>query len=385
MIENKKNNVLVVIQLTGGNDFMNTVIPYTNEHYYDARKTIVIKPNQVNPINDTLAFHESASPLKNLYDEGKVAIVQGIGYPNSNRSHFRGMDIWHTCEPDKLGTEGWLGLAIREMDPKQENVLTGINIGRGLPRAMSVTGVPVTSIGDIDKYGVMNDVEKLHIRDQSIQAFKNIYGQAIGTGPVNEYIGKTGLEILQGADMLTDVVDSYSSSVEYGDTPIAKSLRDVARIHLANLDTRVFYTEHGGYDYHANEMLLHPGLLTDLSRAISDFMDDLEEHDAADNVAMLVFTEFGRRMRDNGSGTDHGSGGGAFVIGKNVNGGLYAEYPSLIPTNWEHGEDLKHTFDFRGVYATILEQWLGVEAKPIVRNNFEQLKPFLNGRRIQDE
>ena len=223
MIENKKNNVLVVIQLTGGNDFMNTVIPYTNEHYYDARKTIVIKPNQVNPINDTLAFHESASPLKNLYDEGKVAIVQGIGYPNSNRSHFRGMDIWHTCEPDKLGTEGWLGLAIREMDPKQENVLTGINIGRGLPRAMSVTGVPVTSIGDIDKYGVMNDIEKLHIRDQSIQAFKNIYGQAIGTGPVNEYIGKTGLEILQGADMLTDVVDSYSSSVEYGDTPIAKS------------------------------------------------------------------------------------------------------------------------------------------------------------------
>ena len=385
MIENKKNNVLVVIQLTGGNDFMNTVVPYTNEHYYDARKTIVIKPDHVIPINDTLAFHENASRLKNLYDEGKVSIVQGIGYPNSNRSHFRGMDIWHTCEPDKLGTEGWLGLAIREMDPKQENVLTGINIGRGLPRAMSVIGVPVTSIGDIDKYGVMNDVEKLHIRDKSIQAFKNIYGQAIGTGPVNEYIGKTGLEILKGADMLADVVDSYSSSVEYGDNPIAKSLRDVARIYLANLGTRIFYTEHGGYDYHANEMLLHPGLLTDLSRAISDFMDDLEKHNAADNIAILIFTEFGRRMRDNGSGTDHGSGGGAFVIGKNVKGGLYAEYPSLIPTNWEHGEDLKHTFDFRGLYATILEQWLGVEAKPIVRKHFEQLEPFLNVRRIQDE
>ena len=155
--------------------------------------------------------------------------------------------------------------------------------------------------------------------------------------------------------------------------------------NLANLGTRIFYTEHGGYDYHANEMLLHPGLLTDLSRAISDFMDDLEKHNVADNIAILIFTEFGRRMRDNGSGTDHGSGGGAFVIGKNVKGGLYAEYPSLIPTNWEHGEDLKHTFDFRGLYATILEQWLGVEAKPIVRKHFEQLEPFLNVRRIQDE
>ena len=385
MKESTKNNVLVVIQLSGGNDFMNTVIPYTNGHYYDARKTIVIKPHQVNPINDTLGFYESANPLKDLYDEDKVGIIQGIGYPNSNRSHFRGMDIWHTCEPDKLGTEGWLGLAIREMDPKQENVLTGINIGRGLPRAMSVAGVPVTSIGEIDKYGVMNDIEKLHIRDQTIQAFKNIYGGAIGTGPVNEYIGKTGLEILKGADMLAGVVNSYSSSIEYANTHIAKSLKDVARIHLANLGTRVFYTEHGGYDYHANENLLHPGLLADLSKSITDFMDDLEEHGAADNVAILVFTEFGRRMRDNGSGTDHGSGGGAFVIGKNVNGGLYGEYPSLIPSDWEHGEDLKHTIDFRGVYGTILERWLGVEAKPIVRSHFEQLESLFNYRRTLSE
>ena len=378
MVNQLKEKVLVVIQLTGGNDFVNTIVPYTNEHYYDARKKVVIKPEEVLPINDTLGFNGNAGPLKELYDNGKVSIVQGIGYPNSNRSHFRGMDIMHTCEPDIVGTEGWLGVAVREIDPKQENVLTGVNIGRGLPRALSVAGVPITSVGDIEAYGVLNDKEKTHIRDQSIQSFKNIYSQAIGMGPVSEYIGKTGMDILKGADLLSSVASKYDSSVEYADNSIAKSLRDVARIHLSGLGTRVFYTNHGGYDNHANELLTHPGLMTELAGAISDFMDDLEEHNAAEEVAILVFTEFGRRMRDNGSGTDHGSGGGAFIVGKNVSGGLYSEYPSLNPIDWEHGEDLKHTIDFRGVYATMLEQWLGIEARPIVKGEFEQIYPFVN-------
>ena len=378
MSANKADNTLVVVQLTGGNDFMNTVVPYTSEHYYDARKKIVIQQNQVLPINDALGLNANAAPLKRLYDEGKMAIVQGIGYPNSNRSHFRGMDIWHTCEPDRVGNEGWVGLAVRELDPQADNVLTGVNVGMGLPRAMAVTGVPVTSVGDLEGYGVMNRLEKEALRGKALTAFKNIYDQAVGTGPVSEYIGKTGIDILKGADLLADVAHKYESTVEYADNVIAKNLRDVARIHLAGLGTRIFYTAHGGYDTHANEMPTHPKLLQDLSGAISDFFDDLEEHDAADDVTMLVFTEFGRRMRDNGSGTDHGSGGGAFLFGNQVNGGLYAEYPSLDPADWEHGEDLKHTFDFRGVYGTVLEQWMGVEAKPIVKGTFEQLTPFKN-------
>ncbi|MBI50892.1 MAG: hypothetical protein CL887_03590 [Dehalococcoidia bacterium] len=369
---------LVVIQLTGGNDFMNTIVPYTNGHYFDARKKIVISQDNVLPINDTLAINKNAHSFKRLYDEGKMAVIQGIGYPNSNRSHFRGMDIWHTCEPDKVGSEGWLGLAIKELDVRSENVLTGVNIGEGLPRAMTVAGVPVTSVGDLEGYGVMKKIEQEKLRDKALQAFKDIYGQAIGTGPVAEYIGNTGLDVLKGADMLSNVASNYSSNVEYGDNAIAKSLRDVARIHIANLGTRIFYANHGGYDTHANEMPTHPKLMSDLSGAISDFLDDLEEHGASDNVAVLVFTEFGRRMRDNGSGTDHGSGGGAFIFGKNVKGGLYSEYPSLDPSDWEHGEDLKHTIDFRGIYATMLEQWLQVDARPIVKGDFEQIKPFHN-------
>ena len=376
MTANTREKTLVVVQLTGGNDFMNTIVPYTNGHYYDARKKVVMKQEDVLPINDELAMNGNAAPFKRLYDEGRMAIIQGIGYPNSNRSHFRGMDIWHTAEPDRVGSEGWLGQAVRELDPSSENVLTGVNIGMGLPRAMSVSGVPVTSVGDLENYGVMSRLEQERLRDKALETFKGIYGQAIGSGQVAEYIGQTGLDVLKGADMLADVADGYQSSVEYADNSIAKSLRDVARIHLADLGTRVFYTQHGGYDTHANEMPTHPKLMTDVSGAISDFLDDLAEHDAADDVLVFVFTEFGRRMRDNGSGTDHGSGGGAYLFGKDVAGGLYSEYPSLNPAEWEHGEDLKHTIDFRGIYATILEQWLEIEARPIVKGEYEQIRPF---------
>ena len=376
MATKPSEKTLVVVQMTGGNDFMNTLVPYTNGHYYDARQKVVIRQDQVLPINDELGINENAAPFKRLYDEGKMAIIQGIGYPDSNRSHFRGMDIWHTAEPDRVGSEGWLGQAVRELDPNAENVLTGVNIGAGLPRAMAVTGVPVTSVGDLEGYGVMSRIEQESLKNKALEAFKGIYGQAIGTGPVADYIGQTGLDVLNGADMLADVADRYESTVEYAENTIAKSLRDVARIHLSGLGTRIFYTQHGGYDTHANEMAGHPTLMKDVSGAVSDFLDDLEEHGAAENVTVFAFTEFGRRMRDNGSGTDHGTGGGAFIFGKNVQGGLYGQYPSLDPADWEHGEDLKHHIDFRGIYGTLLEQVLDVEARPIVKGEYEQISPF---------
>jgi uncharacterized protein (DUF1501 family) len=370
--------VLVVVQLTGGNDFMNTIIPYTHGIYYDSRPTVGIAVEQVLPLNNTLAFHPRTRPLKELYDAGKVAIVQGIGYANSNRSHFRGMDIWHTCEPDKIVTEGWLGKAIRELDPHHENVLTGVSFGRGLPRAMVAPGVPVTSIGDLDTYGMMTGISDVQQRQEALALFREMYTPALGSGPVLDYLCHTGTDVLKGADVLKQAPAKYTSTVQYPDNPIAKSLRDVARVHLAGLGTRIFYTQHGGYDTHASEVPTHPRLLGELSGALKAFMQDLEEHGAADEVVILVFTEFGRRIKDNGSGTDHGSGGGAFIIGTRVAGGLYAEYPSLDPAEQLYGEDLKHTLDFRGVYATLLEQWLGLEAAPLVGGTYEQLHLFRN-------
>ena len=376
MAANGNPPVMVILQLTGGNDFMNTLVPYNNPVYYDARPTVVIPQDTVLPINDTLAFNPNAAPLKEMFDDGKVAIVQGIGYQNSSRSHFRGMDIWHTCEPDKIGTEGWVGRAIRDLDPKKENVLTGVNFGRGLPRAMALAGTPITSVGDLDNVGLMTGIEEEARRNLALDLFKKMYSPAVGTGPVMEYLAQTGSDVLTGADILKKAPESYTSEVEYADNPIAKSLKDVARVHLGGLGTRIFYTAHAGYDRHANELNTHPALLRDLSGAIMDFFQDLRDHDAADEVSMLVFTEFGRRMRDNGSGTDHGSGGGAFIIGENVKGGLYAEYPSLNPSDWLKGEDLDWKIDFRGIYGTMLDQWMGLDSVPIVDGQFEQIHPF---------
>ena len=374
---NGKAPVLVVLQLSGGNDFMNTVVPYTNGDYHDARPLVRVKEEEALPIDDTLGFHPSAAPLKELYDQGKVAVVQGVGYPNSSRSHFRAMDIMHTCEPVALGTEGWVGRAIRELDSKKENVLTGVNLGRGLPRAMSVTGVPVTSVGNLDSYGLLTGISEERQREEALNTFKSMYSPAIGTGPVMEYLAQTGMDVLTGADQLKAAPAMYKSNVEYAGNAIAGNLRDVARVHTAGLGTRIFYVQHGGYDTHANEMPDHPVLLSNLSGAIMDFMQDLREHDASDEVVIMVFTEFGRRMKDNGTGTDHGSGGGAFIIGDRVAGGLYAEYPPLAPEQWLNGEDLRHTYDFRGLYSTVLEQWMSLEAAPIVNGQFEQIRPFV--------
>ena len=378
MAANGKEKVLVVLQLSGGNDFMNTIVPYTDDVYNSIRPVVGLKEDDVVPINDTLAFNKNAQPLKEMFDDGKVAVVQGIGYPDSNRSHFRGMDIWHTCEPDKISTEGWVGKAIRELDPKHESVVTGVNFGTGLPRAMAVPGVPVTSVSDMDNYGMMTPIEEQQKRDRSIDFFRKMYGPAVGTGVVMDYLGQTGLDVLRGADLVKQAVAGYTSEVEYADNPVAKALKDVARVHLAGLGTRILYAAHGGYDTHSNEVPAHPKLLSDMTGAVSDFFQDLRDHDASEDVVMMVFTEFGRRMMDNGSGTDHGSGGGAFLIGDTVEGGLYAEYPPLARDQWEKGEDLKHTYDFRALYSTVLEQWLGIEAAPIVGGVYEQLHPFKN-------
>ena len=373
---NTRAPVLVVVQMTGGNDFMNTLVPYTSGLYYDSRKTVHISEDRVLDVNGQLGFHPEAKPLKEMFDRGDVAIVQGIGYENSNRSHFRAMDIMHTAEPLVISTEGWLAQAIKQLDPEGKNVLTGVSFGRGLPRAMAAPGVRVTSVGDLDGYGLMTSVEVKEHRAQALDIFKRFYTPAIGSGATMSYLQQTGDDVLTGIDQLQTVPGKYKSNIEYADNAIAKSLRDVARTHIAGLGTRIFYVQHGGYDHHAVEMPAHEKLLGELSGALRDFMDDLREHDAAEEVVIYAFTEFGRRVQDNGSGTDHGSGGGAFIIGEQVQGGLYAEYPSLDPKTFANGEDLAHTFDFRGVYATLLEQWMGVESSDIVRGKYEQLQPF---------
>jgi uncharacterized protein (DUF1501 family) len=377
----QKPPVLVVIQLAGGLDFMNTLIPYQNGIIRDARPAVSVPGEDTLPLNDELAWHPSARAFKDLYDAGNVAVVQGVGWehlggPGSDRSHFRATDIWHTCESDKISTEGWLAKVVREFDPHSENPLTAVNFGLGLPRSLAGPDVNVTSVGDLDKFGLMPEVELEEERNQDIDIFKRLYTPKVSTGNVHDYLTRTGRSVLQSADMLEPAPAQYSSDVEYASNPIAKALRDVARVHTAGLGTRIFYTQHLGYDHHSMEGTQLPKLLTELTEAISDFLQDLRNHDASDEVTILVFTEFGRRIRDNGSGTDHGSGGGCYIIGDRVSGGLYGEYPSLKQEDWLYGEDMQHTIDFRSVYSTVLEQWLSVDAIPIVGGSYEQINPY---------
>ena len=376
MTATKKDPVVVILQLTGANDYLNTIIPYNNGEYYDNRPKVNIPQDSVLPIDDDLAFNPNMAPLKKMYDDGNVAIIHGIGFENSPRSHFRAMDIWHTCEPEVVGTEGWVAKVVRDLDPTGENVLKCVNFGQGLPRALALRGVPITSVSNLESYGVMSSVPGMtgeQDRARLLDRFARMYAPAIGTGATMDYLGQTGRDALKGADIIKAAPEQYTSTIEYADNGIAKYLRDVARVHTANLGTQIFYTAHGPFDTHFNQPPMHARLWTEVSSAISDFFDDLREHDAADNLVMMIFTEFGRRVRDNGTGTDHGAGGGAFIIGDNVKGGMYGTYPSLKPEDLNQG-DLDPNYDFRGFYSSVIDQWLGLDPVPIVGGQFEQVQ-----------
>ena len=374
MTSTKKDPVLVVLQLAGGNDALNTVVPYGNPKYYDHRQNVVVPEDQVLVIDDQVGFNPNMGPMKKLYDEGHMAVIQGVGYPTASRSHFRSMDIWHTCEPQKVGDEGWLGRVVRDLDPQQENVLTAVNFGRGLPRALVAPGVPVASVGNLETYGVLTGIDDVDQRLKALDVFSKVYTPMIGQGAVNDYLAHTGLDALKGADILSAAPEMYSSTVEYGGDTVSQYMRNIVQTHLAGFGTRVLYTTapFNSFDTHAGQLANHTRLWTETSRAVGDFYDHLQEHNEGQDVLLLVFTEFGRRVKDNGSGTDHGAGGHCFVIGNQVKGGLYGEYPSLDADKLDDG-DLQFNTDFRSVYSTILEKWMGLDAKPIVNGEFEQL------------
>jgi uncharacterized protein (DUF1501 family) len=380
-----KPPTLVVLQLTGGNDALNTVAPYGNPLYYDRRPTVRIREDQVLPIDDHYGFHPSMAALKPFWDQGKMAIINGIGYPKPDYSHFRSMDIWYTAQPETMATDGWLGKLVRDLDPQADNVLTAVSFGRGVPRALSLAGVPVASVAELDSYGLLTNLSSVQ-RQAALEVFSWMYDDGWNdqglppvqthqtpdpVGEVLRYMGQTGLDAQKGAAILHTAVEKYHSQAIYPKTSIGQSLRGVAQVKLADLRTRVFYTAHNGFDTHGTQLAVHAQLWREISEAVAAFFADLRGHDAADDAIMLLWSEFGRRVRDNGSGTDHGAGGIAFVLGDAVKGGIYGEYPSLRDGDLTLG-NLTYTNDFRATYSTILERWFDVEAKPIVNGTFER-------------
>ena len=375
MVSTVKDPVLAVMSLSGGNDGLNTVIPYNNSKYRDYRPSLSIASESIIPINDQLGLHPAMAPLKKYWDEGHLAIIVGVGYPNGSLSHFRSMDIWATCEPDELGLTGWLGSVIHDVDPRGENVLTGVNFGRGLPRSLAKEGVAVASVGDLSTYGLLTDMGIEDQRAEALDLFGRMYAPAIGQGAVDDYIRRTGIEALQGADILSAAPGLYTSDVEYASTAMGGYLRDMAQVHNADFGTRVMFTTapYNIFDTHANQSVGHANLLQDVSVNVDAFITDLRQLGKSDNLTLFFYSEFGRRAMDNGSGTDHGTGGVAFAIGDHVKGGIYGEYPSLEEGKLEDGGNLQHNVDFRSPYTTLLDRWMGLDAKSIVGGNFETL------------
>ena len=375
MVSTNKDPVLAAVWLSGGNDALNTVIPLTNSHYRDRRPNVGIPEDQIVPFTDELGFHPSFAPMKKYWDEGKMAIILGTGYPHGTMSHFRSADIWQTCEPVELVMDGWLGRTIKALDPNAENVLTGVNFGRGLPRAMAKEGVPVASVGDLSKYGLLTKFEREQERTEALDLFGRMYSPRIGRGQVDDFIRRLGIEALKGADILATAPSKYQSEMEYMYGNVGEYLRDMVQVHNANFGTQIMFTQspYNQWDQHANQFMAHSGLLDNMAKNADAFFSDLRQLNISDNVVMLLHSEFGRRANDNGSGSDHGAGGMSFVIGEQVKGGLYGEYPSLELEGLDSDGNLAWNVDFRSIYTTILERWLGVDAKPIVGGAYEQL------------
>ena len=377
MVSTKKDPVLTVLSLSGGNDGIHTVIPYANPLYRDFRPSLAVPEDQVLTLNDEVGLNPSMGPLKKFWDGGKLAVFLGIGYPNPSYSHFRSMDIWHTCEPDKVGTEGWLGKVLADLDPNKENVLTGVNFGRGLPRALAKEGVPVASVGNLETYGLLSGIQGEE-RNDALDVFAKMYGPAIGTGYAMDYIRSTGIDALKGADILATAPHMYTSDVEYSNTEVGRYMKNIAQTHLADFGTRVLFTTspYNGFDTHAAEATAHAALWSDVSNNVETFFADLRDHGKAENTLLFLFSEFGRRIFDNGSGTDHGAASVAFAVGDKVKGGIYGVYPSMERRDHIEGGNLAPTMDFRQVYATIVEDWFGQDPVPVIGGNFEKI-PFL--------
>ena len=365
--------VLVVLQLGGGNDGMNTVVPYGNGVYYDVRPTIGIAPGEVLDLNGSLGLHPSMAPLVPLWEAEKMAIVLGAGYPQPNRSHFRSMDIWHTAEPIEIETTGWLG-RYADLHLADSGELAAINVGGSLPKSFNAEAVVVPSIVSLQSYDFQTDPDYPGDRANQIDAYLACNTRA---GAKNDElaIASTSVAAYTGSSELQMAAGGYTPRATYPTSRLGADLRFAAQVITSGVGTKVVYVSTGGYDTHANQPTQQANLLGDMSESVAAFLTDLEGQGLGDRVAVLAFSEFGRRVNENGSnGTDHGTAAPMFLFGAGVVGGLHGEYPSL--TSLDQNDDLIHTVDFRSVYADALDRWLQVDSREVLQGTYPSLGVF---------
>ena len=367
------DRILVVVQLGGGNDGLNTLIPIGNDAYYRARPNLAVPQKDIIRLNDGIGLHPNLSGLKNLYDQGAVAIVQGVGYPNPSRSHFKSMEIWHTADPEgRVVRYGWVGRYFDSKCPVCEQPTVGVNVGPSMPLAMvAETGVGV-SLETPEAFQWMPTMGGLGEREEQ-ELFRLLNAPAPGVNEPGtvDFLRHTAMNAFVSTAQVRGAVAGYKGSVEYANTRFAYSMRLIAQMIAGKLPTKVYYAHMTGFDTHAAQRGAHENLLTQFAGGVASFYRDLEAQGNADRVVVLAFSEFGRRVAENGSGgTDHGTAAPMFLFGKSLKGGLYGNQPSL--TDLTDG-DLKHAVDFRSVYATVLDRWLGADPAKILGHSFERM------------
>jgi uncharacterized protein (DUF1501 family) len=370
----QSNRILVLVQLAGGNDGLNTLIPYAQGAYHDARPTLR-QDQGILTLNQQVGLHSNLKGLKASWDAGQLAIVQGVGYPNPNLSHFASMSIWETANIQGGLGDGWLGRYLNYLDQVGESpnhALEGVSAGSLVPAEMrskspvtALTSLKSFRLQPINEHGTQVDVEN---------PLMKFYGAFKSTGPApfGALLDTTLSEALQASHTLQATDASYQPKAKYPTgSPIASSLQLVAETIMSGLGVRVAHVTLGGFDNHSREKPVHDKLLLDLDQALSAFLQDLAGHGVGDRVLVMTWSEFGRRVNENGSGgTDHGTAAPMFLIGAPVKGGLYGEEPSL--SDLDNG-NLKFTTDFRSVYASVLQNYLNAPATELLGGNFETL------------
>jgi uncharacterized protein (DUF1501 family) len=388
--------ILVVLQMAGGNDGLNTVVPFTNDHYLRARPRLKLAADAVLKVNDEFGFHPGLTALKEMFDAAHLRVIQGVGYPNPNRSHFRSTEIWQTAsDANKFEKHGWLGRyfdnACVGADPT-----VGVNIGRQMPQAFASAkpvGVSLDSpenyrFADLDRpmegetassepfYRKLNRPAPLmELEGRNDGTSGDTIGAVAGgtkfTGSPLDYLERVALDAQVSSDKILAISRKAANQATYPASPLANSLKLIARLIGGGLPTRVFYASQGGYDTHTNQAGTHERLLKDMADSVKAFVADLKAQGNFERVLIMTFSEFGRRVAENANGgTDHGAAAPMFVIGDKIKTGFLGKYPSLAPEDLANG-DLKFTMDFRSVYAGVLEGWLNTASAPILGRNFE--------------
>lgn len=362
------NRTLVVLELSGGNDGLNTVVPYTNDEYYRLRPTLAVRKNDVLKLSDEHGFHPNLLGWERTFKDGKMAIVHGCSYPKPNRSHFESMAYWHTGVPNGSDSRGWLGRFADAYSPQPQPSYI-INIAREQTMAVkSGVHAPV----------VFSDPARF--RRETSEAEKEALAKMAKDHPAAgnpslAYLRNISATADQSSNFVRRVCTEYRTQVDYGYGPIGVDLRRVTALIKAGSPTRIYYVNFGNFDTHVSQQGAQTGLFNQVGDAVEAFFRDLKGSGREDDVAMLAFTEFGRRVKENASfGTDHGVATPMFIWGNKVKGGFYGKHPSL--TDLDEG-DLKMTADFRSVYATMVREWMGYEdTKTILQGDFPTLGVF---------